>query len=145
MSTNYTLAYKINDVGTANRVKLVVMLYEGAIRFLKEAKKRIETNDIAGRSMYLSKALRIIGELHGSLNLKDGGEIAEQLDKLYSFISSQITLANVSGKAVHIDDSLNVLETLRDGWSQVMKNPEARPMVLSEASYDSRQRVAVQF
>ena len=143
MPTNYSMAYKINDVSTANRIKLVVMLYDGAIRFLKEAKNRIDTNDVAGRSTYLSKALRIVGELHGSLNPRDGGDIAAQLDRLYSFISSQITMANVSGKASHIYDALNVLETLRDGWSRMMKDPETRPMVANEASYGPSRRVAV--
>lgn len=143
MPTNYSMVYKINDVSTANRVKLVVMLYDGAIRFLKEAKKRIETNDVPGRSNYLGKALRIVGELHGSLNLRDGGEIAQQLDRLYSFLNAQITMANATGSVTHIDDSLNVLETLRDGWSRVMKSPEAKPVQTSEASYGQTMRVAV--
>ncbi len=143
MPVNHSQTYKINDVSTVNRMKLVLMLYDGAIRYLKEAKNRIELNDAPGRSAYLSKALRIVGQLHGSLNQTDGGEIAIQLDRLYSFVNMQITRANVTGKAGHVDNSLGVLEPLRDGWSQVLKNPETRPMAMNEASYGPTRRITV--
>ncbi|MBI3581486.1 MAG: flagellar export chaperone FliS [Nitrospinae bacterium] len=108
MPANHSQTYKLNDVSTANRMKLVLMLYDGAIRFLREARNRIELNDAPGRSAYLSKALRIVGQLHGSLNQTEGGEIAVQLDRLYSFINVQISRANVTGKAVHVENSWGI-------------------------------------
>ncbi|MBI3794717.1 MAG: flagellar export chaperone FliS [Nitrospinae bacterium] len=142
MAQNLALAYQTIDVSTANRVKLVLMLYEGAIRFLKEAKQRIGTKDIAGRGVYLAKALRIVGELHGTLNLKDGGKIAEELNRLYFFLTNNITKANITGNARLIDESVKVMETLREGWAQLVKAPEAKQVVRSEPGFP-RQQVAI--
>jgi len=113
-------AYRHNEISTASRLRLIVMMYDGVIRFLEEYKKRLEDGDIAGRGIYLTKAQRIIGELQESLNKRQGGEVSQNLENLYNFINSSLTQANIDGNAVNIDHSIAILQNLRDAWSQVM-------------------------
>ena len=137
------MAYKTAEVGTASKLKLVIMMYDGAIRFLNECKKRIDAGDIAGRGLYISKAQRIIGELQESLNVPQGGEIALQLEQLYSFVILNLTKANVKGDKIAIDQALHVLENLRDAWRQVMQNAQAKTTAEQQQAA-SGPRVALQ-
>lgn len=114
-------AYKENEVNTASKIKLVIMMYDGSIRFLKECKKKMRENDIAGRGLYISKAQRVISELQVSLNRRKGGEVAENLEKLYSLLISKLTYANIKGDGELIDQSLEILESLRMAWDTVIK------------------------
>ncbi len=127
MVNKQLMAYKSAEVGTASKLRLVIMMYDGAIRFLNETRKRIDAGDIAGRGLYISKAQRIIGELQESLNVPQGGEIAAQLEQLYAFIIQNLTKANIKGDKAAVDHALHVLENLRDAWRQVMQNAQSRP------------------
>lgn len=120
------MAYRTAEVNTASRLKLVIMMYDGAIRFLNECKKRIDAGDIAGRGLYISKAQRIIGELQETLDMQQGGEIAVQLERLYTFVIQNLTKANIKGDKAAIDHSLQVLENLRTAWQEVMLNAQAK-------------------
>ncbi len=71
--------YAATQVSTADRLQLVVMLYEGAISFLRQAKEKMALKDATGKGLYLGKALDIIAELNASLNFQEGGEIAANL------------------------------------------------------------------
>jgi len=113
-------AYKHNEISTASRLRLIVMMYDGVIRYLEEYKKKLKEGDIAGRGMYLTKAQRVIGELQESLNKKQGGEVSQNLENLYNFINASLTQANIDGNASNIDHSITILQNLRDAWSQVM-------------------------
>ncbi len=113
-------AYRHNEINTASRLRLIVMMYDGVIRYLEEYKKRLEIGDIAGRGVYAIKAQRVIGELQESLNKKQGGEVSQNLENLYNFINSSLTQANIDGNADNIDHSIKILENLRDAWSKVM-------------------------
>jgi len=108
-------AYRHNEISTASRLRLIVMMYDGVIRFLEEYKKRLEDGDIAGRGIYLTKAQRIIGELQESLNKKHGGEVSQNLENLYNFINSSLTQANIDGNAVNIDHSITILQNATHG------------------------------
>lgn len=141
MVNRQLMAYKTAEVGTASKIKLVIMMYDGAIRFLNECKKRIDKGDIAGRGLYISKAQRIVSELQDSLNIQQGGEIALQLEQLYTFLIHNITKANLKGEKMYIDQSIAVLENLRDAWKQVMGNAQARQM---EDTARTNQKVAIQ-
>lgn len=127
------MAYKTAEVGTASKLKLVVMMYDGAIRFLIECKKRIDAGDIAGRGLYISKAQRIIGELQESLNVQQGGQIAVQLEQLYGFVIHNLTKANIKGDKIAIDQALHILENLRDAWREVMQNAQAKATAEQQA------------
>ena len=122
--TRHIQAYKQSEVGTASKMRLVIMMYDGVIRFLNECKEKIKEGDIAGRGLYISKAQKVINELQESVNRQKGGEVAENLERLYGFITSNLTNANINGDTSLIDQSIKVLKKLRDAWQQVMSTDE---------------------
>lgn len=108
--------YKQNSVQTTSRVKLVLMLYDGALKFLELAKRGIEKKDMTLKSLYLGKAEKIINELSLSLNFEKGGEIAKNLERLYGFALWQLTEANIENNAARIVPVIRILSILREGW-----------------------------
>lgn len=141
MVNRQLMAYKTAEVGTASKVKLVIMMYDGAIRFLNECKKRMDAGDIAGRGLYISKAQRIVTELQDSLNIQQGGQIAIQLEELYTFLIHNLSKANIKGEKIYIDQSIMVLENLRDAWKQVMADTQSKQ---GENSSRAQQKVVIQ-
>ena len=108
--------YKQTSVNSASREKLLLMMYEGAIKFTKKAIIACETNDIAERGLNIGKAYDIIMELNNTLNFEVGGEIAKNLEALYVFMTDQLTQSNISGNATHLHTVLKLLNTLNEGW-----------------------------
>jgi flagellar protein FliS len=113
--------YKNTAVQSANREKLLLMLYEGAIRFTKQAIKAAEEKNIAERGMNIGRTFDIVMELNNTLDHKVGGDIAKNLEQLYMFIMEQLTKANITGTVEPLKATLKVLENLYDGWSQAIE------------------------
>lgn len=113
--------YKQTSVQSASKEKILLMLYEGAIRFIKQAMVAIDKKDIADRGMNIGRAFDIINELNNTLNHEAGGEIASNLEQLYMFISEQLTKANATGQKKPLEDALKVLETLYSGWVEAIE------------------------
>lgn len=95
------------------------MLYDGAIRFVGEAKAAVARQDIAARGAAISRALTIVAELQNTLNLQDGGAIAQELDRLYTYINTRLLDVTLKKDAGALDEVEKVLVTLRDGWVQI--------------------------
>ena len=93
------------------------MLYEGAIRFVGDAREAIRQGDVVARTNATRRALDIVTELQNTLNLKDGGEIARELDRLYSYMTTRL-LDVTRGDAVAADEIAKLLSTLREGFAQ---------------------------
>lgn len=108
--------YKQTSVNSASREKLLLMLYEGAIKFVKKAIIATETKNVADRGLYIGKAYDIIMELSNTLNFEVGGDIAKNLEQLYVFIMEKLTQANIKGDAANLHEVLKILTTLNDGW-----------------------------
>ena len=115
MSNPYS-KYKQQSVNTASREKLLLMLYEAAIKFTKKAQKAMEEGDIAERGMNIGRAFDIIIELNTTLNHEVAPEIAANLEQLYMFITDQYTKANANNDKEALNNALSILETLYKGW-----------------------------
>ncbi len=130
--------YKQTQVISASREKLLLMMYEGAIKFTKKAIIAIEEKNIADRCTNIGRAYDIILELNNTLDHKVGGEISKNLEQLYMFITERYSKANVSGSAEPLRDALKILDTLYEGWVQAVeklkKDEQARGMSKSEGS-----------
>ena len=100
-------------------MELVVMLYDGALRFLNEARDAMQRNDVIVRANAISRALAILTELQGTLNLKEGGPIAEHLDGLYAYSISRLLDVTAKQDVKAIDDVVKVLKPLRESWAQL--------------------------
>ena len=109
--------YRRMNTETRTPMELVVMLYEGALRFVGEAREAIRQGDVVARTNATRRALDIVAELQNTLNLEEGGEIAAELDRLYTYITSRI-LDVTRGDTVAADEIAKLLTTLREGFSQ---------------------------
>jgi flagellar protein FliS len=118
-------AYQATQVSTANKVQLVVMMYDGAIRFINEAKEKSAAKDVAGKGVAIGRAQRIIHELSNALDMRRGGEVAANLSQVYLRINRNLINANVNGKMEELDESLVSLGNLRGAWEQVMRMPNS--------------------
>ncbi len=108
--------YKNTAILSASREQILLMLYEGAIKFTKLAIQAAEVNNIAERGKNIMRAYDIVVELQVSLDHKVGGDLAKQLDQLYVYMLDQYTKANVRGDITALKSCQKVLENLYDGW-----------------------------
>jgi flagellar protein FliS len=112
-------AYKSNEVMTAPKKKLVVMLYDGAVKNLKLAKIAMADKNIEKTNDAIIKAQNILAELMSTLNFDQGGDIAKNLMALYQYMYQQTVRANIEKNADMVDEVINYLEELRDAWSRI--------------------------
>ena len=112
--------YQQNSIATASKEQILIMLYDGAIRFSKQAKECIEKNDMAGKGKYIGKTMAIISEFANTLDHEIGGEIAKNLDALYSFMLKELSTANVQNDSSRIDPVCNMLCELRATWAEAI-------------------------
>ena len=121
--------YKTTSVQSASREKILLMMYEGAIKFTKLGIKACEDKKIADRGMNIGRAFDIVMELNNTLDHRVGGEISKNLEQLYMFIMDEYTKANISGKAEHLNNAVRILENLYGAWvsavEQVKKEAES--------------------
>ena len=109
---NPVQVYEETGVTTQNSGKLVVMMYEGAIKFLKQALAAIENEDFEGKSRSINKAKDIIFELNTVLDMEAGGEISQNLRKLYNFMWNRLGQANLKCDSNEISETISLLEEL---------------------------------
>ena len=123
--TNPYKQYQKTQVVTASREKILLMLYEGAIRFTKQARAAMNDKKIADKGKAISKATAIISELMATLDFKVGGQLAQDLENLYIFMIDKLIEANVYNKIECLDDVERLLNTLYSAWKDVIENPRA--------------------
>ncbi len=121
MHTNQPLAHKYREtaIRTANPLQLVVMLYDGAMQSLQEAQSHLQSGNITGRVRAVNRAIAIISELQACLNMKEGGAIAESLDRLYSYMKDRIFNGNLHQEAAPFAEVGGLLANLRSAWGEV--------------------------
>ncbi len=114
--TRYSQDYRKNHILTADRGTILLMLYQGAIDFLRRAKASLESGDMAEKGERLLRAQAIIAELHVTLDVKAGGEMTENLERLYLFMLDQITKCNLNNDPEPLENVISLLCTLKEGW-----------------------------
>jgi flagellar protein FliS len=126
MNLDYSFnQYRNTHFNTADQGRLILMLYDGAIRFIEQAKLRMEDGDISGKGVTIGRAQKIICELNNCLNKEKGGQIAISLETLYLYVNNQLSMANIKNSAEHLDDALKVMRELQDGWKTIVKKPQS--------------------
>jgi flagellar protein FliS len=119
----YAQAYKKAAVSTVDQRKLILMLYDGAIKFLTLATDRIEQGDGYEAHKNLIRGKSIIAELLASLNMEQGGEIARNLQRLYTYMFNELIDANLNSDTDRIGLVISLLKELRVGWQGVEDGP----------------------
>ena len=112
-------AYQETAVLTQNKGRMIVMLYDGAIKFLKQAIRDLEAKDYIAKGRDISKAQNIILELNTVLDMEAGGEIAQNLRSLYNFMNKHLNQANTQSDARMIREVINLLEELNQSWRAI--------------------------
>jgi len=113
--------YQKSAVNGASPLQLVIMLYDGAIRFMEAGKYGIENKDLEIQNRNLQKAQKIIMELMSCLEMEKGGDVAKNLLALYTYVLNELVEANVADKAEPIERCIGILCGLRESWVEVEK------------------------
>jgi flagellar protein FliS len=111
--------YKEHAVGTQSKGRLIVMLYEGAIKFMNLAASEMEAGNYAAKGQHITKAQDIINELNAVLDLDAGGEVASNLRRLYCFMIKRLSEANTKNDPRLVREVIKLTEELNQGWKAI--------------------------
>ena len=112
--------YRHNEIATSSQGRLIIMMYEGAVKFVNLAIEGVDSKDLSKKGLYINKAHDVINELSLALDMKKGGEVAQKLEALYQFILHQLTLANIKSDRKALESILNVLTPLLEAWTKLL-------------------------
>lgn len=117
MAANPYAQYQKNQVETADQGKLILMLYEGAVRFLEGSRKALQEGELQKAHHNLVCAQDILAELMSSLDL-EAGDVAVSLFRLYDYMHNLLVQANVKKDAEPLEQVEKMLLELRDAWKE---------------------------
>ena len=112
--------YRQNEIATSSQGRLIVMMYEGALKFVALAIDGIDNQDLAKKGLYINKTHDIINELSCALDMKKGGEVAQKLESLYQYILHQLTLANIKSDREALESIVKVITPLMEAWKELL-------------------------
>lgn len=114
--------YKSVHISSVDRGRLLLMMYDGAIKFLMHAKAGLEAKDIVKFSRFLSKSQAIIAELINTLDFEKGGEIARDLDRLYDFMLFYLTEANIQKNPAKVQKVIELVQTIAGAYREIIES-----------------------
>ncbi len=108
------------DIRGSDPHRLILLLFRGAIAALEKSKPSIAANDIAGKSQLITQAVAIIQDgLRASLDLQQGGELAQNLNALYGYMVTRLISANIKNDVAAIDEVLKLLGEIGGAWEEI--------------------------
>lgn len=123
---NAAQAYLQTKVGTTDQGQLLLMLYDGALNFLQQARDKMLAKDYAAKGLLISKTIDIVTELSNTLNMEKGGTLAENLNNLYFLCTARLLQANLKMNVEQLDSVVSILSGLRSAYAQIIETPEAQ-------------------
>ena len=122
--TNRSNAYQETAIQTSSPANLVVMLYEGAIRFVRQSISAIELKDLNGKRQSIDRAVAVIQHLQSTLDREQGEELAAELDRLYAYITSRILMGSGKLQIAPLEEAIKLLTVLLSGWEEVVSKEQ---------------------
>lgn len=116
---NYSAVKVQSSVTDASPHRLIQMLFEGALERIAQAKGAMQQGQVARKGELIQKAINIVAGLSGTLNDKEGGELAENLDDLYDYIIRALTEANYKNSTERLDECGRLLGELKSAWDTI--------------------------
>lgn len=113
-------AYKRRQIETASQSDLLLMLYDGIVKFCKQGEKYIELGDLEEANRSIIRAQDILVELMSALDMK-AGKIAESLYALYDYMYRQLVTANVRKETTYLKQVAEMVTELKETWEQALK------------------------
>ena len=121
--------YRKTDVETAGRLDLVIMCYENAIRFLKQAKGHYESNAFEEKARALQKVFDIISELKGALNIEKGEKIAINLNAIYDYLLRSLLEGDLRRDLNAFESAIRIMAELKEAWETIAsRSKEETPL-----------------
>lgn len=117
--------YKKTAATSAGPVKIIVMIYDHLVLSINEAQVAIEENDIVKRNNCINKAQSIITELRNNLDFEAGGEIATNLDSLYTFMFRENLSLLIDNDINHIKTVLSTIAPIHEAWKELADPKQA--------------------
>ena len=118
--------------------KLIVMLFDGALVAVAMGIQHMKAREIEKKGLAISKAIMIIDDgLRASLNKEAGGEIAENLDALYAYMSERLMMANLKNQPEILDEVQGLLKDLRSTWDAISPNAQTAAPAVNMPAYDA--------
>lgn len=111
--------YRQNSVETASPTRLIVMLYDGAVRFLSQGLAAMQVGQHVQQSILIGKAQAIIAHLHDTLDTEIGSAFAQSLAKIYTALLATLTQANIEDSPKPVENAIEILRELRETWAEV--------------------------
>ena len=124
-------AYQQNSVMTASPGELTLMLYNGCLKFIKQGKVAIESNDSQEKNVNIQKAQKIIMELMTTLNMEI--ELSQQLMPLYDYVNRRLIEANIKQSVEILEEIEGILSGIRDSWKQAVQTTRQQNNVQKQA------------
>ena len=115
----YTQVNKYSGVTDASPHRLVQMLLEGALEKIAGVTVLLKRGDIAKKGETIGQIIAIIGGLRSSLNKEAGGEMAENLDRLYDYMERQLLQANLKNDVNILDEVSSLIKEIKTGWDAI--------------------------
>jgi len=120
-------SYRQISTQTASPGQLVLMLYDGALRFLEQSLSGFEKDDPIEFNQTINnnvlRAQSILGELNSTLNMEQGGDLARTLRGLYGYLDDRLMESNVRKSPDGIRETIQRLTVLRDAWQEMLHQP----------------------
>ncbi len=120
MASDPHSAYKSTQIETASREQILLMLYDGAIKFMEQARDAMEEGNHERSHRKLIRAQDIVTELMASLDMDLGGEVAEDLYDLYDYVLHNLVQANVEKDADRLQEVIPVMQQLHETWDEII-------------------------
>jgi flagellar protein FliS len=134
------------NVAVASPHKLILLLFDGAIKAISLAKFNMQNKKIAAKGEALSRAIAIIDEgLKRSLDVKAGGELAENLSALYEYMCIRLLQANLRNDLEALQEVTKLLTELRGAWAAIEKSPEVAGNSVKPISHSVSAKAATSF
>jgi flagellar protein FliS len=126
-AARYAAVRSHGQVADASPARLVQVVYEHILTNLATAqgcmgriRNNMPLNDVVSKCRAMSKAMRLIGHLDATLDMKQGGQISENLHNLYLYMLGRLTTANINNDAAIVSEVANLVRTIKNGWDQIV-------------------------
>ncbi|MCR5563950.1 MAG: flagellar export chaperone FliS [Desulfovibrio sp.] len=119
-------AYFQTKVNTTDQGHLLIMLYDGALKYLQQARDKMLAKDYAAKGVLISKVIDIVNELASSLNMEKGGDLSVNLNNLYILCTARLLQANMKMNIECLDSVVKILSGLRSAYAEIVERPEAQ-------------------
>jgi flagellar protein FliS len=116
--------YQDVAVQTSSPTKVVVMLYEGAVRFLRDSVSAIQSNNLDRKRQSIDRAVAIVQHLNSTLDLERGGEVAADLNRLYTYVTARIFEGSSKLDVAPLEEAIKLLNVLLAGWEELAKKDQ---------------------